>query len=367
MTSAPSLPRPETFSDTVTEPSARRQQAGEIVETSLLELVNVLLRWRRSIVFLGALGLVAGITSALINPRVYTSIATFIPQGAESGTSGLALAASQFGIRVPTTGSVWSPAVYAELLRSRALLIPIISDTIVVDQSTGRRGALADQLEITIQDPQLRAEHGYRKINALLAVNQLKTIGAVELSVTTESPDVSFALAERLVEGVDRFNLETRKSQAISERRFVETQAQAAADSLRAAENRLLSFLQRNRLVAGSSELAFERDRLQRDVSLRTQVYTTLLLNLDEARMREVRDTPVITILESPRLPVMPQPRGTLKKGFLGGVAGVLLAVLIAFVFEGIRRAREQPSPESREFFQLVANSLPRFLKRAKV
>ena len=354
----------------MTEPTTGRQLRGadaETEETSLLELVNELLRHRRTIIALGICGLVFGMMTKLVRPRVYTSAATFIPQGSDGGTSGLALAASQLGLRVATTtGGTWGPPIYVELLRSRALLIPIALDSVVVAERGGRRTALTDLLGIKAPSPNLRAEYGVRALRDLVQVGELKPLGAVQLSVTTQWPSVSLALAEQLVGGVNRFNLDTRKSQAVAERKFVETQAREAEDSLQRSESRLLTFSQRNRAISDSPELAFERDRLRRDVGLRTQVYTTLLQGLVEARMHEVRDTPVITVLETPRLPEMADPRHSLERGFLGALTGAILGALVVFVSVIFGRARRGSSKESREFFQLVSDATPRFLKRVE-
>jgi uncharacterized protein involved in exopolysaccharide biosynthesis len=301
---------------------------------SLDALVRAFLRWRTLIVGLGLLGGVTAGAVALLSPRTYSSSATFIPQGSEASTSGLALAAGQLGIRVGGGGGTWGPPVYVELLHSNALLAPIALDTVTVTEE-GRRTTIADVLRVPANKNRLlRAENAVSALAGVVRVAEIKPLGAVEVSVKTRWPSVSLALAERLVSGVNQFNLERRRTQATAERQFVEIQTAEAQTTLRQAEDRLLTFLQRNRAIAGSPELAFERDRLQRDVSLRTQVYTSLLQNLEEARMREVRDTPVITILEPPRLPVMSDGRRTVQRIILGGFIGVAFGVLIGFLTE---------------------------------
>jgi uncharacterized protein involved in exopolysaccharide biosynthesis len=332
-------------------------------EVSFLALGSVLLRWRRTIIALGLFGAVLGLASGLLSRRVYVSTATFIPQGSDGGASGLVLAASQLGIRVPSSSGAWGPPVYVELLTSQALLEPIALDTVVVAEDGGRRVALLDLLEVKAPTPARRTEFAVRRLRQVVKASEVRMLGAVRLSVTTEWPSVSLALAERLVRAVNQFNLETRKSQAGAERVFVEGQALEAEHSLREAEDRLQIFLQRNRSVAGSPELEFSRDRLQREVALRQQVYTSLLQAREEARIREVRDTPVITVLESPRLPVVGEARKSVQRGVSVGVAGGILGVLIAFLSRAVAMARQAPDENAREFFLLVEELTPRFLK----
>src|SRR5258707_9297656 len=94
-------------------------------EISVLVLGSVLLRWRRTIVTLGLLGSAVGLATGLLATRVFKSSAKFLPQVSDASSSGLALVASQFGIRMPTRGGGWGPPAYVELLRSRAVLEPI--------------------------------------------------------------------------------------------------------------------------------------------------------------------------------------------------------------------------------------------------
>jgi uncharacterized protein involved in exopolysaccharide biosynthesis len=303
----------------------RESIQNEDDEISVLAVASVLLRWRRRIVALGGLGMVLGFAAGLSSTRLYVSAAMFMPQAEGNTPSAFAQAATQFGIRVPSNGSGWGPPIYVELLHSRALLEPLVLDTLSVAEQGGRRVAVIDLLKVEAPTSAQRTEHAVSALRNLVSADEDKKLGTVSVTVTTPWPSVSLALTERLVRGVNRFNLETRKSQAAAERQFVEARAAEAEVALREAEDRLQVFLQRNRTFASSPELGFDRDRLQREVALRQQAYTTLLQSQEEARIREVRDMPVITMLEDPRLPIDPEPRKSAQKGVLGGLVGLML------------------------------------------
>jgi uncharacterized protein involved in exopolysaccharide biosynthesis len=333
---------------------------------TLLDLANVLLRRRRLILALGMGGLLLGLAAGLLSKRVYVSSATFIPQGSDAGASGLALAASQFGLRLPSSGgNSWGPPVYVELLRSRTLLQQIAQDTVTVVEMGGRRMRVVDLLRVTGDTPAERAENAYQRLAGIITSSEVKAIGAVKLTVTTPWPSVSAALANRLVRGVNDFILETRQSQAASERKFVEAQAADAEHALRAAEGQLQYMLQRNRIIAGP-ELTMERDRLQREVSRREQIYSSLLQSREEAKIREVRDTPVITLLESPQRPVTGESRQTALKMVVGAFAGAAIGVVIALASLAAAGARSATGADAREFFSLLDAATPRFLRRRR-
>lgn len=336
-------------------------------EVSVLTVGIVLIKWRRTIIGLGLLGAILGLVIGLTSTRVYQSSAVFIPQTSDASVSGLAAAASQFGIRVPSTGGGnWGIPVYVELLSSPALLTPIVLDTVSIAEEGGKRIPLMDLLKVHDPNHAMRRELGIRALTKVITATEVRPLEAVKVTVSTPWPSVSYDLAQQLLNGVNRFILEKRKSQATAELQFVEGQTRAAEGALRAAEDRLQSFLQQNRSLGGSPDLTFERDRLQRVVTLQQQTYATWLQSQEEARIREVRDTPVITVIEDPQLPVIGEARNSVQKAVLGGIGGAIVGVLIALLFERLAQAKGEQSETAREFFALAHDATPHFLKRGR-
>ncbi len=306
-------------------------------ERSFEDFGSTLIRsWSRMLAGLGLAGSLVGVIYGLVTPRVYVSTATFIPQSSDNAMSGLELAASQFGIRVPTAGGMWGSPVYVELLRSRMLLEPIGLDTLAVPEQDGRRIAVMDLFDVPELPLPERTERTVAALRKAITADEEKKLSGVRLTITTEWPSVSLTLADRLVSAVNQFNLSTRKSQATAERQFAETQASEAERALRESEDRLQAFLQRNRSIDGSPELRFAQDRLQRDITLRQSVFTALTQKREEARIKEVRDTPVLTILETPRLAATGQSRRLVVKAVFGGFVALLIGMAIAFAREGM-------------------------------
>ena len=339
----------------LTEPvAAPRLAHPEDRPISLVVFAIVLLRWWRVIAGAGVLGGIVGLTLGLTAGRVYKSEATFIPQGTQD-VSSLAGIGAQFGIRLPTgTGNVWGPPVYVELLRSATLLTPIAIDTFTITEEN-RRAALADLLKIKAPTPPLRVMYTVMKLQKIVRVDEDRRLNAVRISVITDWPSLSYELVNRLVDAVNQFNLQTRKSQATAERQFADAQAAAAEQALREAEDRLQAFLQQNRGdFNGIPRLQFTRDRLQRDVQLREQVYSSLLSSREDARLREVRDTPVITVLEAPRVPVVREARRSVRKAIMFALGWTALAMIAVFLVEGLRELRQSGRPETRELIRML-------------
>ena len=337
-------------------------------EISLLDLLNVLLRRRGILVAATGAVTVLTLLVILLTPRSYTATTSFIPQMSEAGASRLAGLASQFGFQVPTQSPGETPAFYSELVESREILSPLAREELTFQEEEDEEvftvtGTLPDLLEIDEEEePGVRREEAMKWLREeAISVSTGRETGLVEVSVQTPWAGLSQLLARRILDRVNAFNLQTRQSRAAAERTFVEDRLAEARDSLRAAEDRLEAFLESNRQFlanrSSSPELSFRHERLQRQVAMQQQVYTSLAEAYEQARIAEVRNTPVITVVESPERPVRPDSRQGVLKLALGVILGGMLGVFLAFGQEFMHRARSQEDEEYREFSTLWAQT----------
>jgi uncharacterized protein involved in exopolysaccharide biosynthesis len=178
-----------------------------------------------------------------------------------------------------------------------------------------------------------------RRLGKAISVSVSRKSGVVLLNLKTRDREASLTLLKRLLDEVNEFNVESRSTQAGSERAFAEERLVAALAELRSSEDRLSGFLERNRAISASPSLLFERGRLERDVALRQQIVVTLSQSLEEARLREVRDTPLIAIVGSPDVSYLPDRRYTILVVIVGAVLSLGLGALHA-ITRALRVAR---------------------------
>jgi hypothetical protein len=93
--------------------------------------------------------------------------------------------------------------------------------------------------------------------------------------------------------------------------------------------------------------------RLQRQVDLRQQVYVALAQSYEQARIDEVRTTPVVTVVEAPETFVQRAPGNVITVGILALIVGLVLAAAWAFLADILRRQRELHPEHYAEFRQL--------------
>jgi capsule polysaccharide export protein KpsE/RkpR len=221
-------------------------------------------------------------------------------------------------------------------------MLGALADTTFEVRSGGGplRISLADLLHAKGNTPERRRESVIRKLGSRVSAIAVLKTGVVRVRVTAPGSDIAQAMVQFILDGVNRFNLVTRQSGAGAERRFMEGRLEDARIELREAEDRLKAFLQHNREYRNSPELSFQQDRLSRDVQMQQQLYTSLAQGYEQAKIEEIRDTPVITIVERPETPAWPDSRHIVSSVIVAMIAGGLCGVLIGFVLSAIYRER---------------------------
>lgn len=320
---------------------------------SLLGVASFLTRYAR---FVGMTSLVCALVAALatlvVGP-VYTAESRFVPQMSAGSTSRLAGLAAQFGIDVGAAAGQSPSELYASLARSREVLEDVATTPYALTGDTSARAprmTLIDLYKLKNDDVEQLHLDAVELLQKRVSVSTDIRTGVVTLQTTTPWRAVSEAMNQHIIRLVTDFNQTRRQSQARAEREFLEARSREAQQQLRDAEARLAAFNDQNR-VRGSSQLVLEGSRLQRAVDLAQQVYMTLAQNYEQARIEEVRNTPVITVIDSPVGSAKRQ-RGLGKKTVIGFALGLVLGLGFALLAEQVGRHRER-SPE--EFADLVA------------
>ncbi len=325
-------------------------------DVSLVSIGTTALRHRWRIMrWALAGGLVAAIF-AFTRPTLYRATASFIPKSndASSRAGGLANLAGQLGVAITGGNTGLSPDFYEQLLQSRSIFATVARDTFAVAELGGQRIPFSTLFKVPAGSPAQMAQAGANVVRDIVAVSVNKSTGIVEVAVSTPWPSVSAVIAGELITAVNSFNQSTSQGQAAAERKFLEGRLVVARDDLRGAEDQLENFLKANRGYAGSPDLTFAGDRLRRQVSLQQAVFTSLTQSYEDARIRELRDMPVITMIETPEIPTIPEPRKRVIRLIAGILIGGVVGVFLSLLSDIIRRRRAFGDPDVTEFVSVL-------------
>jgi uncharacterized protein involved in exopolysaccharide biosynthesis len=305
-----------------------------------VQMAAAILNHRWLVLAAAVLVVMVAVLPPLVQAREYRVSSSFMPQARRSAPNMSGLAA-QLGIELATADAQQSPQFYVELLRSRELLRAVVTSGPSEDFVLRRRGLLANVLPAT--EPatsEQRMELAIRQLRDQMSVTASPKTGIVAFAVTDTDSERAARIANRVLEQINTFNLERRQSQARSERVFTQERLADAAAQLRRAENLLQQFHADNRAWQTSARLMMQQERLTREVAARQQVYSQLSSSYEQARIEEVRDTPVVTVIEPPRVPAYPEGRGLAFRGLLGLIVGTLIGVVLALARDIVVRAR---------------------------
>jgi uncharacterized protein involved in exopolysaccharide biosynthesis len=301
----------------------------EGVSTTIVSLLSVLLRYRALIVVLAILSGFYAWYQNYTSPVFWTTSASFMPQGAR-GQSQLSGIAQQFGLGGGDAGQ--SSAFYMDLVESRSLLAAVANHEYTMRTDSGVLTGTIDKIYgIRTTNPAVRKARMVDAVKGQVEKNANPRTGVITVKVHSRTPEMAVQIARNILDEVNRFNLNRRQAQAGAERSFVEKRLGEAQMELRQAEENLQSFLTENREFKSSPSLQLEFDRLNRTVSMRQQLYNGLAQSYEQAKIEEVRDLPVITVVEPPETPISPDAHGGARKTLIGIAIGVGIGIVIAF------------------------------------
>jgi uncharacterized protein involved in exopolysaccharide biosynthesis len=241
---------------------------------------------------------------------------------------------------------------FADLARSRPVLQAVAQASYSLpDAGAGAwQGALVEHYRSGSTSGRQELKEAVRTLRESVRTTVSRETGVLRIMADATSPLLAEQVLGTLVNELNEVNLRVQQSQAAEESRFVQGRLTEAQVRLQEAEAALLAFLRSNREFHNSPSLQFEHQRLQREVGMRQEIYTSLLRALEQARVDAVRDTRTITIIDEPAGTAEPVARGTIRAIIIAMALGLLLAFVWIFAREFVRSRQRSADPHYREF-----------------
>lgn len=330
-------------------------------EVSLVGVFNTLLRrWRLVLGIPVLFAILAGLVSFVV-PPTFSASTTFVPEQRSQNRlpSALVGLAGQLGVSIGADPSQ-SPRFYGDLLHSRELLERTLVSRYADPRENAASGDSAPLLRILGVDgrnPDDSLAHGVKRLEELVTVRVDAQTNVVRVIVSSRYARLAADVANRLVLFLNDFNMQKRQSQARERRRFSEERVLAADSALRRAEESVRFFYDRNRDWQQSSNLVFEEARLRRQVTINQELYLTLKREFETARIEEVNDTPVITIIDTAVVPQQrSQPRPLLWM-IVAFIVGTMISVTWALAATYAARAGGSAQTDLRELSGMLRDA----------
>ena len=141
-------------------------------------------------------------------------------------------------------------------------------------------------------------EIAMKKLKNHISVNEDPRTGLIRIKTTFSDPIISAEIANFIGSQVQNYIQKENSAQSTKEKVFISERLLIVKEELESAELELKTFKERNRGYEDSPELFMVFSRYFRDVEAKKEVFLTLQQQLELARIEEVRQSPILHILD---------------------------------------------------------------------
>lgn len=333
-----------------------------------IDVFHLLWRKKRSIFICTGVFAVVGLILAIGTPSEYTSSVTMAPEGLRNSSGNFSDLAAMAGLEVSMSSrsDAISPTVYPDVISSTPFLVKLSQSQVPVAQ---KKKTLFDYLSEDVSSPliikvvslPLLVVDGIRSLLPStgddLAADTLSPMSAYRLtqkqekilsalnkrisvavdkkkriitaSVQMQDPVICAVVADSLVHCLNEYITQYRTQKAKQDYAFTAGLLADAKNNFYQAQARYAQYSDANNNVVKSS-VTIERDRLYNEQQLAFGVYSNLSQQLEMAKIRVQEQTPCISILEPPRIPVFKSNMS--KAGIVGFTLLLGFALSVLFV-----------------------------------
>jgi uncharacterized protein involved in exopolysaccharide biosynthesis len=317
----------------------------------------------------GIIGIALGALVSIFKKPIFNAQTSFVLEEGEAGGMGqMSGLASLVGVNLGSLGStsgLFQGDNIMELYRSdrmidEALLSPFDENELLIDRFISFEEIdkkWASKVDIPSMDFSIPRENFtvsqdsvVKEVAKLVRENQLsvtkpdRKLSIIEVTVSSKDELYAKVLNERLVENVNEFYKET-KTKKTSENLAI---LQSQADSVRAILDQSIgAYASATDRIPNANPLlssaTIDIKKRQIDVQATGAVYEEIVKNLEIAKVNHRNNSPLIQIIDSPRLP-LERTEIRLVKGMVFGCAIVGLLTLLFVYFRRLYQKHVQES-----------------------
>lgn len=322
-------------------------------EMNLVELLETIWQGRKTIVSVTGLFTAIAVLIALIMPNKYSASVTILPETESRGMGQLAQFAGLASLAGVNLGAVSEVQLYPAIIKSDRVLRDVIYrqyETARFDHPVN----LIEYWEFDEDSPEENFEKAFKKLREnVVSVSVARDTRLVTLSVETEEPKLSADIANAIADRLDQFMVSHRRTKASEQRQWIEDRMKEVEVQLAASEEALREFREANRRILDSPALMLQEGRLMRDVEVNNAIYVELKKQLEATKIQEIRDMPIIQVLDYARIPIEKSGPNRRMIVLIAFVVGGMISVAMVFVSKIINS-----SEESQSFFRRITTDV---------
>ena len=350
--------------DHQSQPQQQQPYPPYYVEEDTISLSDILLVLAKQLKLLIITPLVFGVLTAfyvlfMVSPT-YVSSAKIMSSGGGGSASQLQGLAAQFGVTVP--GASESPEwVYSDIIRSRTLA-NVLFDRKFDTNKYGPQKSLLQILTYGDEEPEFGPDTlkklAFESYNEMIDLEKDPASSIYTVTINAFEPQFAADVCGALIEELDEHQRGYKTEKVKETRVFIEGRIVEVQKELEEAEEALKDFVDRNRQIDKSPALLLERERLTREASVLTGVFTTLKQQLEMTKIDEVKESALVQVLDPPEAPLYRSSPKRKQSVLLALILGFAVAVGLAFVKEYASNSDDEEKGKLREITELTKSNI---------
>lgn len=288
---------------------------------------------------------IAFIYAFFIAKPVFISSSKIMSSSSNNSSSSEAMGiAAQFGFNLGSSqpGPKW---VYPEIIKSRTIARKLLKKSFKTDL-VGSKSTLLDIISIQYLKSDLSKSvlesKAVNKLHSMIRVSENIKTGIISIYVSAFEAKLASEINHALIQELDTHQKDYNKAKTSKAKKFIEQRMHSTEKELILSEERLKTFRDRNRRIENSPALQLEQQRLTREVTVLTGVFTTLKQQLETTKIEEVKDSDYVITLDSPEIPLQrskPKRKNIVLYGF---IVGLVSSIIISFIHNFFLFEREK-------------------------
>ncbi|MBT4483027.1 MAG: hypothetical protein HOC71_05035 [Candidatus Latescibacteria bacterium] len=244
---------------------------------------------------------VIGVIVALVLPEKYTAVATILPPQT-TNKSGMLSQISQI-VGDFSVGGVEINELYPEIASSRIVLSEVLNATY---NGKTYLNTFIDKYDIDTDKGSTIVKENILKLirDNIIQTNVDLRTSLVTLIITANDPNLAASFANEILNQIDKYLRYNLKNTASGQAEMINSRLESVSDSLKTAEDKLLSFKESNRTINLSPNLQLTEMRLLREVEVNSTVYIELVKQIEVVKIQENQLRPVLNILDKATPPI---------------------------------------------------------------
>ncbi|MBS3808247.1 MAG: hypothetical protein KGY60_12140 [Bacteroidales bacterium] len=319
-------------------------------EIDLLEVFLKIWAYKRFIIIFTALVAIGAIVYSLVQePQYEASVKLYRKTSEGQAPSRIQGLAAQFGMGGALPGGSTQFSI-EDLVNSRRINQKILLkkwETKEYDEPKN----LIEYWQIEAETEEEKFQNALKKINELISVSINEETQLHNITVMMPEAQLAADVANHLTTLIEEYVQNEQKTTTKQNLRYIEKRLETVKKELTRAEEELKRFRKSNRAIQDSPELQMEQGRLQRQVTIKQEVYLTLQKEREMAEIELVKETPVINVLDDA---IKPEQRAKPKRKLIvivGTFAGFflsLLVVVLLYVWKYVRSEMAKREEEAK-------------------